>query len=69
LIFDPFAGSGTLGRSALNLNRYFFLTEKEGKYINRIKEELNKEGNLFNQVGQPKFVSLQEFITLTKRKI
>lgn len=69
LIFDPFAGSGTLGRAALNLNRNFFLTEKEGKYINRIKEELNRVGNLFNQVGQPKFVSLQEFITLTKRKI
>lgn len=69
LIFDPFAGSGTLGRAALNLNRNFFLTEKEAKYINRIKEELNKVGNLFNQVGQPKFVSLQEFITLTKRDI
>ena len=69
LIFDPFAGSGTLGRSAWNLNRNFFLTEKEGKYINRIKEELNKVGNLFNQVGQPKFVNLQEFITLTKVKI
>ncbi|GIV28446.1 MAG: hypothetical protein KatS3mg027_2260 [Bacteroidia bacterium] len=68
LIFDPFAGSGTLGRAALNLNRNFFLTEKEAKYINRIKEELNKVGNLFNQVGQPKFVSLQEFITLTEKK-
>ena len=69
LIFDPFAGSGTLGKAALNLNRNFFLTEKEDKYINRIKEELNKVGNLFNQVDQPKFVNLQEFITLTKRKI
>ena len=69
LIFDPFAGSGTLGKAALNLNRNFFLTEKEDKYINRIKEELNKVGNLFNQVDQPKFVNLQKFITLTKRKI
>jgi len=69
LIFDPFAGSGTLGRSAWNLNRNFFLTEKEGKYINRIKEELNKCSDLFNQGGQPKFVNLQEFITLTKVKI
>lgn len=69
LIFDPFAGSGTLGRASLNLNRNFFLTEKEGKYINRIKEELNKSVNLFNQVGQPKFVNLQEFISLSKGKI
>ena len=69
LVFDPFAGSGTLGRAALNLNRNFFLTEKEGKYISRIKEELNEVSNLFNQVDQPKFVNLQEFITLTRRKI
>ena len=29
LVFDPFAGSGTLGRAAISLNRYFFLIEKE----------------------------------------
>jgi len=69
LIFDPFAGSGTLGRAALNLNRHFFLTEKEGKYINRIKEELDKVGSLFNQIGQPKFLDLKEFINLSKKKI
>lgn len=69
LIFDPFAGSGTLGRSALNLNRYFFLTEKENKYINRIKEELNKAANLFNQIGEPKFLDLNKFINLSKVKI
>jgi len=69
LIFDPFAGSGTLGRAALNLNRNFFLTEKEAKYINRIKEELNKCGNLFNQLGQPRFVNLDQFISLSKAKI
>jgi len=69
LIFDPFAGSGTLGRAALNLNRNFFLTEKEAKYINRIKEELNKVDNLFNQVGQPRFANFQEFTTLIKRDI
>ncbi|GIV45310.1 MAG: hypothetical protein KatS3mg036_0128 [Ignavibacterium sp.] len=69
LIFDPFAGSGTLAISALNLNRNFFLTEKESKYINRIKEQLNKVDHLFNQVGQPRFVSLQEFIILTKRNL
>jgi DNA modification methylase len=27
LVFDPFAGSGTLGRAAINLNRFYFLTE------------------------------------------
>lgn len=63
LIFDPFAGSGTLGRAALNLNRHFFLTEKEPKYINRIKEELNKSNNLFSlKDSQPNFVNLENFI-------
>lgn len=69
LIFDPFAGSGTLGRAALNLNRNFFLTEKEAKYIDRIKEELNKCGDLFNQTGSPKFANLEQFISLSKEKI
>lgn len=69
LIFDPFAGSGTLARAALILERNFFLTEKEVKYINRIKEELNKVGNLFDKIGQPRFLSLNEFINLSKVKL
>ena len=40
LVFDPFAGSGTLGKAALMLGRYFFLTEKDPKYFERIKENL-----------------------------
>ncbi len=68
LIFDPFAGSGTLGIAALSLNRNFFLTEIEDKYINRIKEEIDKHADLFIQTGQPKFISLQEFISLSKEK-
>ncbi len=70
LIFDPFAGSGTLGRAALNLNRHFFLTEKESKYIDRIKEELNKNNNLFNLKNrQPSFVDLENFIKSIKGTI
>ena len=70
LIFDPFAGSGTVGRAALNLNRHFFLTEKEPKYINRIKEELNKSNNLFSlKDSQPNFLDLENFIKLFKGTI
>jgi len=70
LIFDPFAGSGTLGRSALNLNRHFFLTEKEPKYIDRIREELNKSNNFLNMKNsQPKFINLENFIKLFKETI
>ena len=40
LVFDPFAGSGTLGEAALGLGRHFFLTEKDPTYFERIKERL-----------------------------
>lgn len=63
LVFDPFAGTGTLGRAAFNLNRNFFLIEKEDRYINRIKEELYKSTNLFSSKNnQPNFVDLKKFI-------
>lgn len=67
LIFDPFAGSGTLGRAAANLDRHFFLTEKEPKYVSRMKEDLIKKNNLFNaKNSQPNFVDIKNFITLIK---
>ena len=40
LVFDPFAGSGTVGKSAVNLNRNFFLTEKKAEYFERIQENI-----------------------------
>jgi len=68
LVFDPFAGSGTLGRAALNLDRHFFLTEKESKYINRIKEEINKSNNLFSlENNQYNFVDFENFIKSFKK--
>lgn len=68
-IFDPFAGRGTLGKAAINLSRLFFLTEKEGEYIDRIKEEINKGNNLFSkETKQPCFVDLKTFILNSKGK-
>ena len=70
LVFDLFAGSGTLGMAAVNLNRYFFLTEKEPKYISRMKEDLVKKNDLFNSKDrQSNFVDINNFITLTKEKL
>jgi len=43
LIFDPFAGSGTLGKAATNSGRYFFLTEKEEKYVERISQNFGNK--------------------------
>lgn len=69
LIFDPFAGSGTLGKSAIKLNRNFFLTEKEDKYIQRMKQDFNKNNDLFNNKNETKFIDLDNFISLTKGTI
>jgi len=60
LVFDPFGGSGTLGKAARNLGRYFFLTEQEPKYIERMKLDLAKP-NLFDS-RKTRFLTLQEFI-------
>ena len=68
LIFDPFAGSGTLGRAAVNLERYFFLTEKETKYINSIKERLTRNAHFLDKKNiKTKFISLQDLIGLIKK--
>ena len=70
LIFDPFAGSGTLGLSAVNLDRHFFLTEKESKYVNRMKEDLIRGGSLFSSKNnQPNFVDIKGFVSLKKENI
>ncbi|MDI6780766.1 MAG: DNA methyltransferase [bacterium] len=62
LIFDPFAGSGTLGRTAKNLDRYFFLTEQEPTYFEYMKTFVRKEGlfNLFKE-KPTLFLTLKEF--------
>ena len=61
LVFDPFGGIGTLGKAARNLERYFFLTEKEAKYIERMKSDLCRL-SLFGK-RETRFLTLQEFIT------
>lgn len=64
LVFDPFAGSGTLGRAAKNLERLFFLTEKDKRYFQEIKNNLDN-GNLFVNKN-PRFLSLEQFKGLIK---
>ncbi|MBR8707130.1 DNA methyltransferase [Bacteroides pyogenes] len=59
LVFDPFGGSGTLGRTAKSLGRLFFLTEKEPKYFEYMKTFQSKE-NLFEKEAT-KFLSLEQF--------
>jgi len=66
LVFDPFAGSGTFGKSALKLNRYFFLTEKKLKYIERIKENIGQKSIFSKNYTVPKFLDIQTFISTIK---
>jgi DNA modification methylase len=59
LVFDPFGGSGTMGRAALSLDRYFLLTEKEPKYVERMKEDLGVK-TLFTTI-ETEFLTFTEF--------
>ena len=61
LVFDPFGGSGTFGRTAKSLDRYFFLTEQEPKYFEYMKSFLRKnDSNLFRE-RESKFLTLNQF--------
>ncbi|RLD55842.1 MAG: restriction endonuclease subunit M [Bacteroidetes bacterium] len=61
LVFDPFAGSGTFGRTAKHLERFFFLTEQEANYFEYMKSFLKKnDTSLFNEI-ESKFLTLDEF--------
>lgn len=62
LVFDPFGGSGTLAKSAKNLERYFFLTEQEGRYIERIKQSLLPR-DLFG--NSTRFLSAEDFAAMS----
>jgi hypothetical protein len=59
LIFDPFGGSGTLGRTALMRGRKFFTTEIDSTYFQYIKDRLQKASFL----GQNNYscLTLDEF--------
>ena len=59
LVFDPFAGSGTVGRTAKALNRLFFLTEQEPKYFEYMKSKAKQHGIFIER--KTKFLSLEEF--------
>lgn len=64
LVFDPFAGSGTLGKSALKLKRNFFLTEMQEEYFKRMKQVFTQSTDLLNcSEAKIHFRSFSNFIT------
>lgn len=64
LIFDPFGGSGTVGRTAKALGRFFFLTEQEQKYFEYMKSK-SKKIDIFNE-KETNFLTLEQFKDLAK---
>ncbi len=42
VILDPFAGTGTVGQAAINLERRFILFEQENEYMEVMKEKIQK---------------------------
>ena len=67
LVFDPFAGSGTVGEVALLNERKFLLTEVQEMYFKRIKEKLsNKQLKMFSSNSELNFYNLKEFKNLIK---
>jgi DNA modification methylase len=53
-ILDPFAGSGTVGKIAKQLNRGYILIEKEPEYVEIIKNRLEFEPNKQQELLQAK---------------
>ncbi|MDR1138575.1 MAG: HEAT repeat domain-containing protein [Clostridiales bacterium] len=64
LVFDPFAGSGTVGRVSKFLNRKFFLTEKERTYFNYMQKLMPEQTLIEND--STKFLTLEEFAIANK---
>lgn len=63
LVFDPFAGSGTVGRVAKSLGRNFFLTEQDKTYFEYMKSKARPATNgMFEQKETQFFYSLEEFV-------
>ena len=65
LVFDPFAGSGTFGRVARNLGRFFFLTEKKAEYFDYMKKFLAGRDTLEEKEYRGDFLTLDEFSELS----
>ncbi len=59
LVFDPFAGSGTLGKSALGHERFCFLTELSDTYVSRIQDNIG--GALVHSEHPIRYLSTDEF--------
>jgi DNA modification methylase len=58
LVFDPFGGSGAIGKTAKLLDRFFFLTERDKTYFSYMK---SKFGSELSDEYPIRFLSLEGF--------
>ena len=64
LVFDPFGGSGTVGRTANKMNRSFFSTENNEIYFNQIKRD-SRSIDAFHKLIT--CLSKQEFVSVSRK--
>lgn len=64
LLFDPFGGSGTFGRTAKSLGRFFFLTEIDKRYFEYMKTFMDK--NSMFTPNQTRFLKFEDFLNSIK---
>ena len=65
IVFDPFAGIGTVGVAALMLERFFLLAEQEEKYVHKAMQTVDDP--LLNY-PRPKCFNLAEFEALLNKE-
>ena len=66
LVFDPFGGSGTLGRTAKALDRLFFLTEKAPYYFEFMKTKASNTSSSMFKERKTQFLTLNNFKEIAK---
>ena len=59
IVFDPFGGSGTVGKTAKTLGRFFFMAEKESKYFEYMRAKSEPQG-IFKE-RETNFLTLEQF--------
>ena len=70
LIYDPFAGSGTLGDTAQKMGRYFFMTENNDEYFSYMKQRFSVQTpSLFHEETTPSCFSINQFKKYIKENI
>jgi DNA modification methylase len=65
LVLDPFAGSGTVGRSAIKNRRYYTLIERKKVYVKRSIELIRK----YEVKSVRKFLKLPDTYEMKKIKV